>query len=117
MERMRQADGDAEKKHDAERRHQLIRYRLLAAFSGLGSLLDVVKDAVDDGVEVVVVDLVVVDLDVEIDLDADPGSDGGHNRPFQLPRGDCRPLSVWRNRLRVILSYHTRRGLNRQRET
>ena len=64
---------------------------------GEGHLLPVVlDDVVDDRVEVVVVDLVVVDLDVEIDLDADPGSDGGHNRPFQLPRGDCRPLSVWR---------------------
>ena len=30
-----------------------------------------------------------------------------HDGPFQLPRGDCHPLSVWRARLRVI-SYITR---------
>ena len=78
----------------------------LAAFSGLGPLLDVVDDGVDDGVEVVVVDLVVVvedDLGVDLDLDLESSHDG----PFQLPRGDCHPLSVWRARLRVI-SYITR---------
>ena len=83
---------------------------LLVAFSVLGSLLDVVDDGVDDGVEVVAVDLVVVDLDVEIDLDADPGSDGGHNRPFQLPRGDCRPLSVWRIQATCALTSHETRS-------
>lgn len=87
MERMRQADGDIEK-HDVERRHQLIRYRLLAAFSGLGPLLDVVDDGVDDGVEVVVVDLVVV---VEDDLGVDLDLESSHDRLLPLPRGDYRP--------------------------
>ena len=46
MERMRQADGDIEK-HDAERRHQFYRYRLLAAFARR-SLSGSVPDSVPD---------------------------------------------------------------------
>ena len=83
-----------------------------------GPLLDVVDDGVDDGVEVVeVVDdlvvVVVVDLDVEIDLDADPGSDGGHNRPSLFLAATAARLGL-RQATRDSL-YHTRRGLNRQR--
>jgi len=44
---MRQADGDIEKKHDAERRHQFYRYRLLAAFARR-SLSGSVPDSVPD---------------------------------------------------------------------
>ena len=39
-----------------------------------------------------------------------------HDGPFQLPRGDCRPLSVWRARLRMIL-YITRDEVSTAKET
>ena len=88
-----------------------------------GPLLDVVDDGVDDGVEVVevvddlVVVVVVVDLDVEIDLDADPGSDGGHNRPSLFLAAIAARLRLEKQATCDSSLYHTRRGLNRQRET
>ena len=62
-------------KHDVKTTSILQISSPLAAFSGLGPLLDVVDDGVDDGVEVVVVDLVVVvedDLGVDLDLESRP---------------------------------------------
>ena len=71
MERMRQADGDMKKKYDAERRHQLIRYRLLAAFAerlqphGLGGQGEALPPLL----------LVALDSAVSLDLVGDPGLD------------------------------------------
>ena len=82
---MRQADGDMKKKYDAERRHQLIRYRLLAAFSSVTLGEDSLLDDLDAGDDLA---LVINSLD--------SNDDDLHGRLLSLPRGDCRPLSVWR---------------------
>ena len=80
---------------------------------GEGHLLPVVlDDVVDDRVEVVVDLVVVVEDDLGVDLDLE----SSHYRLLPLPRGDCRPLSVWRNRLRVI-SYITRDEVSTAKET
>ena len=92
----------------------MIRYRLLAAFSVLGSLLDVVDDGVDDGVEVVVVDLVVVvedDLGVDLDLDLE----SSHDRLPSLFLAATATYLYLKGQGYVQFLYHTRRGLNLQR--
>ena len=96
---------DIEKKHDAERRHQSV-YRLLAAFSGLGSLLDVVKDAVDDGVEVVVDLVVVVEDDLGVDLDLESSHDGSPS--FFLAATAARSPSGGQGYVRFSISHETR---------
>ena len=92
---MRQADGDMKKKYDAERRHQLIRYRLLAAFAerlqphGLGgqgeALPPLLLVALDSAVSL---DLVGDNLDLTVDGLAivgdtlDPDNDNGSHDGF-----------------------------------
>ena len=107
MERMRQADGDIERKTRCQTTSVNSISSLLAAFSsvilGEDSLLDDLDAAGDD--LALVVDTLNSNDD---DLHGHPSS--------QLPRGDCRPLSVWRNRLRVI-SYITRDEVSTAKET
>ena len=67
-------------------------------------------------------DLVGDNLDLTVDGLAivgdtlDPDNDNGsHDRLLSLPRGDCRLLSVWRAKLRVI-SYITRDEVSTAKE-
>ena len=53
--------------------------------------------------------------DVAAVLVSDLDDDDLHVVPFQLPRGECHLPPSWRIQARMILLYHTRRGLNRQR--
>ena len=62
------------------RRHQLIRYRLLAAFSSVTLGEDSLLDDLDAGDDLA---LVINSLD--------SNDDDLHGRLLSLPRGDCRP--------------------------
>ena len=122
MERMRQADGDMKRKYDV--RGDINSSDIVSAcricvlqphrLDSEGKSTTVVLD----DVELVTVFGNVVDsnddLFVTVRLLDSDGDSAGHDGPLSRPRGDCR-LPPSGGKLRAILLYHTRRGLNRQR--
>ena len=83
---------DIQRKHDVGR-HQLIQISsLLAAFSSVTLGEDSLLDDLDAGDDLA---LVINSLD--------SNDDDLHGRLLSLPRGDCRPLSVWRQATRDSL--------------